>query len=223
MPSRLVVISGASSGIGLATARRFAAAGDQVVNLDANAPAAGDGAGEWVARLAPLPLLELRLTVASLVLLPGELAFLAIGSTVAGMLLWNRAVLSGGTARVSLLLYLVPVVSVLASAVFLGERVTPVTVASGLLILVGVAAASTGRNRRCPDRRRRSRRGTSCGQSARNRPALEPGAAGAVEYPRPGRGAEPVAEAGDQPGPVVHQAEAQLPQHGDVGCPVLEQ
>ena len=49
MPSRLVVISGASSGIGLATARRFAAAGDQVVNLDANAPAAGETAGEWVA------------------------------------------------------------------------------------------------------------------------------------------------------------------------------
>jgi 3-oxoacyl-[acyl-carrier protein] reductase len=49
MPSRVVVISGASSGIGLATARRFAAAGDQVVNLDTNAPAADDRVGEWVA------------------------------------------------------------------------------------------------------------------------------------------------------------------------------
>ena len=80
----------------------------------------------------------------------GELAFLALGSTVAGMLLWNRAVLSGGTARVSLLLYLVPVVSVLGAAVFLGERVTPVTVAGGLLILAGVAAASTGRKPALP-------------------------------------------------------------------------
>ena len=71
----------------------------------------------------------------------GELAFLALGSTVAGMLLWARAVLSGGTARVSLLLYLVPVVSVLGAAVFLGERVTPVTVAGGLLN-VSIPAAS---------------------------------------------------------------------------------
>ena len=71
----------------------------------------------------------------------GELAFLALGSTVAGMLLWNRAVLSGGTTRVSLLLYLEPVVSVLGALIFLGEHVTLATIAGGLLILAGVAAA----------------------------------------------------------------------------------
>ena len=75
----------------------------------------------------------------------GELAFLGIGSTVAGMLLWNQAVLSGGTARVSLLLYLEPAVSVLGAAVFLGEHVTLATLAGGLLILAGVAAAGTAR------------------------------------------------------------------------------
>ena len=73
----------------------------------------------------------------------GELAFLALGSTAAGMLLWNVAVLSGGTARVSMLLYLEPVVSVLGAAVFLGESVGPVTIGGGLLILAGVAVAST--------------------------------------------------------------------------------
>jgi drug/metabolite transporter (DMT)-like permease len=73
-----------------------------------------------------------------------ELAFLALGSTAAGMLLWNVAVLSGGTARVSVLLYLEPVVSVLGAAVFLGERVGLVTVGGGVLILAGVAVASTG-------------------------------------------------------------------------------
>ena len=72
----------------------------------------------------------------------GELAFLALGSTAAGMLLWNVAVLSGGAARVSLLLYLEPVVSVLSAAVFLGERVTAVTIGGGVLILGGVAVAS---------------------------------------------------------------------------------
>jgi drug/metabolite transporter (DMT)-like permease len=73
-----------------------------------------------------------------------DLGFLVLGSTAAGMLLWNLAVLSGGAARVSLLLYLEPVVSVLGAAVFLGERVGPVTLGGGALILAGVAVASTG-------------------------------------------------------------------------------
>jgi drug/metabolite transporter (DMT)-like permease len=73
----------------------------------------------------------------------GELAFLAFGSTVAGMLLWNRAILSGGTTRVSMLLYLEPAVSVLGAVAFLGERITLVTIAGGLLILAGVAIART--------------------------------------------------------------------------------
>ena len=73
----------------------------------------------------------------------GELAFLALGSTVAGLLLWNVAVLSGGTTRVSLLLYLEPVVSVLGAAAFLGERLKPVTIAGGLLVMAGVVAASS--------------------------------------------------------------------------------
>jgi drug/metabolite transporter (DMT)-like permease len=71
-----------------------------------------------------------------------EVAFLAIGSTAAGMLLWNRAVLSGGTARISRLLYLEPVVSVLGAVVFLGERLSLATIAGGLLIVTGVVAAA---------------------------------------------------------------------------------
>ena len=81
----------------------------------------------------------------------GELAFLALGSSVAGMLLWNRAIVSGGATRVSLLLYLEPVVSVLGAVIFLGERVTMVTIAGGLLILAGVATASIRRRARLPD------------------------------------------------------------------------
>jgi drug/metabolite transporter (DMT)-like permease len=76
-----------------------------------------------------------------------ELAFLALGSTAAGLLLWNVAVLAGGVTRVSLLLYLEPVVSVLGAAVFLGEHVTWVMIGGGLLIMAGVAIASTGRDR----------------------------------------------------------------------------
>jgi drug/metabolite transporter (DMT)-like permease len=72
-----------------------------------------------------------------------EVAFLALGSTAAGMLAWNLAVLAGGAARVSLLLYLEPAISVLGAAVFLGERPGLVTIGGGLLILAGVGVAST--------------------------------------------------------------------------------
>jgi drug/metabolite transporter (DMT)-like permease len=74
-----------------------------------------------------------------------EIGFLALGSTVAGLVLWNVAVLADNVSRVSLLLYLEPAVSVLGAAVFLGERVSAVMVGGGLLILAGVAIASTGR------------------------------------------------------------------------------
>src|SRR4051794_21494922 len=45
---RTVVISGASSGIGRATAERFALAGDCVVNLDINAPQESLGRCRWL-------------------------------------------------------------------------------------------------------------------------------------------------------------------------------
>jgi len=76
----------------------------------------------------------------------GELAFLALGSSVAGMLLWNRAVLSAGSTRASMLLYLEPAVSVLGALAFLREHVRLATIAGGLLILAGVAASTTRRS-----------------------------------------------------------------------------
>jgi drug/metabolite transporter (DMT)-like permease len=84
----------------------------------------------------------------------GELAFLALGSTVAGMLLWNRAVLSGGTTRVSLLLYLEPVVSVAGAVAFLRERLTLAAIAGGVLVLAGVAASSIPGRQRAADTHR---------------------------------------------------------------------
>jgi drug/metabolite transporter (DMT)-like permease len=71
-----------------------------------------------------------------------ELAFLALGSTAAGMLLWNRAVLAGGPTRVSQLLYLEPLVAVTGALIFLGERVTGTIAAGGVLILAGVVTTS---------------------------------------------------------------------------------
>ena len=67
-----------------------------------------------------------------------ELLFLALGSTVAGMLLWNLAVVRGGSAGISRLLYLEPVASVLGAMVFLGERVTAAVLAGGVIVIAGV-------------------------------------------------------------------------------------
>jgi drug/metabolite transporter (DMT)-like permease len=87
----------------------------------------------------------------------GELAFLGLGSTVAGMLAWNRAVLAAGSAQISPLLYLEPVVCVLSAVVLLGERLTPPAVAGGLLVMAGVLVAGTV-SFGSPGRCRRSRR-----------------------------------------------------------------
>ena len=76
----------------------------------------------------------------------GEMLFLALGSTVAGMLLWNRAIVRGGSTRISRLLYLEPVVSVLGAMVFLGERATTAVLAGGVLVIAGVLVTGDSAN-----------------------------------------------------------------------------
>ena len=82
----------------------------------------------------------------------GEMLFLALGSTVAGMLLWNRAIVRGGT-RISRLLYLEPVVSVLGAMVFLGERATAAVLAGGVLVIAGVLVTGDSATGGKPDER----------------------------------------------------------------------
>ena len=81
-----------------------------------------------------------------------ELLFLALGSTVAGMLLWNLAVVRGG-AGISRLLYLEPVVSVLGAMVFLGERATAAVLAGGVLVITGVFVTGDSADGGKPDER----------------------------------------------------------------------
>jgi drug/metabolite transporter (DMT)-like permease len=83
-----------------------------------------------------------------------ELLFLALGSTVAGMLLWNLAVVRGG-AGISRLLYLEPVVSVLGAMVFLDEQVTAAVLAGGVLVIAGVLVIGDSATGGKPDERER--------------------------------------------------------------------
>jgi drug/metabolite transporter (DMT)-like permease len=83
----------------------------------------------------------------------GELAFLAFGSTAAGMLLWNLAVSRLPGSQVSPLLYLEPLVSVLGAVSLLHEHVSGAMIIGGVLVLAGVGATwAPGR-----DRHRRAR------------------------------------------------------------------
>ena len=73
----------------------------------------------------------------------GELAFLAVGSIVVGMLAWNLAVARLPGQRASLLLYLEPLVSAAGAVALLGERLSAALAAGGALVLGGMAATWT--------------------------------------------------------------------------------
>ena len=73
----------------------------------------------------------------------GELAFLAIGSNVVGMLAWNLAVARLPGPRAGLLLYLEPLVSVAGAVTLLGERLSAGLAVGGALVMGGIAATWT--------------------------------------------------------------------------------
>lgn len=66
-------------------------------------------------------------------------AFLGIGSSAIGYILWFAALDRLPTSRVASLLYLEPIVTLIAAAAILGEPVRPLTTLGGLLVLSGVA------------------------------------------------------------------------------------
>jgi drug/metabolite transporter (DMT)-like permease len=71
----------------------------------------------------------------------GSLIFLALGSTVVGMLLWNLSVARIGSTRAGLLLFLEPLVGVTGGLTLLGEHLFAGEIAGGLLVMTGVVIA----------------------------------------------------------------------------------
>jgi drug/metabolite transporter (DMT)-like permease len=71
---------------------------------------------------------------------PGWAAVLFLGLACSGLgyLFWYAALEKIEASRVAALLYLEPLVTLAAAAALLGERVPPVTVAGGVLLLIGV-------------------------------------------------------------------------------------
>lgn len=72
----------------------------------------------------------------------GEIAFLAIASTVIGFVLFYRIVVRLGAARAAMTTYLVPAGTLVLAALLLGERVSALQLAGGALTLVGMRVVS---------------------------------------------------------------------------------
>lgn len=67
-----------------------------------------------------------------------HLLFLGAIASALCFVMWNVAVSRIGAIRTSVFIYLVPVVTVVASAIFLGERITPMTGLGTALTLLGL-------------------------------------------------------------------------------------
>ena len=71
-----------------------------------------------------------------------NIAFLGLLASAASFVLWSAACKSLGVVKTTISLYLTPIVGVAFAAAFLGEQVTWLEVAGGIVILGGVALAT---------------------------------------------------------------------------------
>ena len=73
-----------------------------------------------------------------------NIAFLGGVASAACFVLWNGACRALGVVRTTVGLYLTPIVGVVFAWLFLGERLTAMSAAGGIVIVVGVAVANYG-------------------------------------------------------------------------------
>ena len=75
----------------------------------------------------------------------GNLVFLGLGASALCFVTWNIAVKELGPVKTSLYIYLVPALTVLASAAVLGDPLTPPVVAGVLLTIAGLFLSERGK------------------------------------------------------------------------------
>lgn len=68
----------------------------------------------------------------------GNLLYLSIGATSICYVIWNWTVKEIGALRASVYIYIVPVITIMASAIFLGEKPGIVTITGAFLTIVGL-------------------------------------------------------------------------------------
>lgn len=77
----------------------------------------------------------------------GGVAYLSVGGTVLGFVLFYEGVRLIGAARASSFALLVPIFGVVSSVLVLGERLRPSLAIGGVVVLAGLAIAETARSR----------------------------------------------------------------------------
>lgn len=75
----------------------------------------------------------------------GRGLFLGLGASALCFVTWNMAVKELGPVKTSLYIYLVPALTVLASAAVLGDPLTPPVVAGVLLTIAGLFLSERGK------------------------------------------------------------------------------
>ena len=71
----------------------------------------------------------------------GNLLFLGLGASALRFVTWNFAVKVLGAVKTSIYIYLVPVITVVTSAIVLQEPVSPLMIAGTLLTCVGLVVS----------------------------------------------------------------------------------
>jgi len=71
-----------------------------------------------------------------------SLAYLALGVTVIGYILWFRAMARGGIGEVGLVQFFQPIAGILIAHILLSDPVSPRLLASGALVIGGIAIAN---------------------------------------------------------------------------------
>ena len=91
--------------------------------------------------LPVLPFFEFRLGLERLIVLPNllNLLFLGVGASALCFVTWNFAVSVLGPVKTSVYIYLIPVITIVSSALVLHETITLVAGIGMALILAGMA------------------------------------------------------------------------------------
>lgn len=77
----------------------------------------------------------------------GNMLFLGVGASALCFVTWNLAVKLLGAVRTAVYLYLSPVVTILASAIILGEKITVISVIGAGLVFVGLLLSDKGKGK----------------------------------------------------------------------------
>jgi len=95
----------------------------------------------FIFMLPVLPFFEFHFGIERLVSIPNllNLAFLGIGASAICYAVWNYAINIIGSVKTSVYVFLIPVVTIIESALFLHEAITMVSGVGMLLILTGMA------------------------------------------------------------------------------------